>query len=80
MILYHPLSKSANTKAISTYKDRLVFVYSKRLDMWLTSYFESNHFGLIKDRIKIPFKTALKITKHYHENDIEYHFIHNSEL
>lgn len=75
MILYHPLNKPANLKAIEKFKDREVKVYSKSLNKWMNilNRFECD---VKSSACVIKFKQALKLTKkRTKEFGVEYHFI-----
>lgn len=77
MILKHPLPKDSekNKLAIEKYKDRLVYVKHKTFNLWCGS----NKTWVKKiQRISMTFKDALKMTKNYCENKIEYHFINEN--
>lgn len=74
MILYHPLNKPANLKAIEKFKDRTVKVYCKSKLKWLA--INDEFICDVKKLAKIvTFKQALKFTKRFSSKDgIEYHF------
>jgi len=73
MILYHPMPKPANLKAIEKYKDRKVNV--KSIYGWLHVVDNKNIWDKNGSQL-MTFKDALKRTKNYKESHkIEYHFI-----